>query len=189
MLTPLTFAITGLSKDKQVYSPVGTGFFVAPYTAITAAHVMHELWDQLEMPWHKGKYPRLTTEPAFFVAAVQQVDIRNPNLAAHWEITGAAPLAYTDIAFLHVVPRCPVSLAFPWPSAFPELQLLPPKRGSLLWSFGYPGATFKHKTGEAVIDLVIEPTLMWGEATGYFKHGRGSWSFPQFEVTMAFEPG
>ncbi|HYS54320.1 MAG TPA: hypothetical protein VER58_11220 [Thermoanaerobaculia bacterium] len=68
---------------------------------MTAAHVLRHLWDKLEMPWKQGKYPTNTVEPEFLVAAAQMVDIRGPDIAAHWEITGATPLDYTDIAFLN----------------------------------------------------------------------------------------
>lgn len=188
-MTALTFSIGGLSKDKQVYSALGSGFFVAPYTAVTATHVVRGLWDILEMPWRQGKYPKTSVEPAFFLAASQQVDRKNPFLAAQWEITGVTPLEFTDIAFLNLVPRNEVASKFFWPKPFPSLELLPPPKHERVWSFGYPGATYEHTPGKSVVDVSTEPTLIEGAVIGQHPQGRGSWRFPQFEVTCGFEPG
>jgi hypothetical protein len=189
LATSLTFALTGLSKDKQVYSALGSGFFVAPYTAVTAAHVLRGLWDNLEMPWKKGKYPKSTVEPEFYLAAIQQVDANNAYLSAQWEITGATPLQYTDVALLNVAPKNEVALNFIWPKLFPHVQLLPPEPNEEVWAFGYPGLEHGHVPGEDVIEVSAEPTLLTGEVVGVFPDGRGSWKFPQFEVTCPFEPG
>jgi len=187
--TPLTFGITGMSHDKQVYSALGSGFFVAPFTAITAAHVVRGLWDLLEMPWRQGQYPKHTVEGAFELAAVQQVDPNNSYLTAHWKITGATPLDYTDMAFLNLVPNDVVSNSFLWPKPFPELELIPPDLGSKIWSFGYAEAAYKHTAGEAVVEIEAQPKLMEGQVTGHYPHGRGTWMFPQFAVSCPFEPG
>jgi Trypsin-like peptidase domain len=186
---PLTFAVTGMSTDKQVYSVLGSGFFVAPFTAITAAHVVRGLWDLLEMPWKQGHYPKQTVEPCFELAAAQQVDPNNSYLTAHWKITGATPLGYTDIAFLNLVPNDPISEHFLWPAPFPALQLTPPELGSRIWSFGYAEAEYKHAPGSAVVDIEAQPKLMEGQVTGHYPHGRGTWRFPQFEVSSPFDPG
>jgi hypothetical protein len=188
-LNPLTFALTGLSKDKQVYSALGTGFFVAPYTALTAAHVVRGLWDKLEMPWKEGKYPNTSLEPEFYLAAVQQVHFSNELLAAHWEVTGVTPLSYTDIAFLNLVPKNEVAAQFLWPKPFPELELLPPPVGTSVWAFGYPDMTNTHTPGQEIVDFEAEPTLMGGEVTEHYSEGRAGWRFPQFHVTCPFEPG
>lgn len=58
-----------------------------------------------------------------------------------------------------------------------------------MWAFGYPGVSYKHTPGEAVVDITAEPTLIEGEIIGIHPEGRGSWTFPQFEVTCPFEPG
>ena len=50
LLTHLTFAIVGQSKDRQVASAPGSGFFVAPYVAVTARHVVEALWQELNLP-------------------------------------------------------------------------------------------------------------------------------------------
>jgi len=187
--TPLTFGVTGMSMDKQVYSALGSGFFVAPFTAISAAHVVRGLWDLLEMPWKQGQYPKQTIEASFELAAVQQVDPNNSYLTAHWKITGATPLDYTDIAFLNLVPNDPVSEHFLWPTPFPALELTLPELGSPIWSFGYAEAEYKHTPGKAVVDIEAQPKLMEGQVTGHYPHGRGTWRFPQFEVSSPFEPG
>jgi len=59
-----------------------------------------------------GKYPKGSVEAEFELAAVQQVDEKNSYLAAHWKITGATPLAHTDVAFLNLVPNCEVAKRF-----------------------------------------------------------------------------
>lgn len=189
LLTPLTFQITGLSKDREVFEPVGTGFFVAPYTALTAKHVGDALWDALEMPWKKGKYPKDTVEPEFFIAATQMVHIDRKEIVANWEVTGLTPCNQTDVAFLHVVPRNDIAMMLAWPDGFPELVFLPPPVGAEVWSFGYPGVKHDHKAGEAVVNVTSEPTLVAGEVVSHYQEGRASWRFPQFQVTMGFEPG
>ena len=189
LVMPLTFGVTGMSEDMQVYSALGTGFFVAPFTGVTAAHVVRGFWDKLEMPWKQGKYPKRPVEAAFELAAVQQVYQKNSLLVAHWSITGATPLDYTDIGFLNLVPKREVAEQFLWPKPFPELELLPPILGSKVWAFGYSGMTHSHTPGEAAVDITAEPTLTEGEVTGHFPLGRGTWRFPQFEVSCCFKPG
>ena len=185
----ISFSIAGLSKDKQVYAVLGSGFFIAPYTALTATHVVRASWDTLEMPWNKGKYPKTTKDPAYYLAASQQIHQKNEFFSANWEITGVSPLLFTDIAFLNLVPMNEVAAQFLWPKEFPELMLLPPSPKSRVWAHGYPGATHDHRPGESLITVTAEPTLIEGEVIADFQSGRGSWSFPQFEVTCPFEPG
>lgn len=187
--TPLTFVLAGLSKAQDVYAPMGTGFFIAPYLGVTAKHVGQGLWDELEMPWKRGKYPTQTVEPAFYVAASQMVDVARKDLVANWEVTGLTPLNLTDIEFLNLVPRNKVAAEMKWPAQFPRIELVPPPVGVEVWCFGYPGATHDHRPGESTVNLMTEPTLIGGEVLAHFDQGRGSWRFPQFQVSMPFEPG
>jgi len=141
------------------------------------------------MPWKQGKYPKQNVEAAFELAAVQQIDGDNSYLVAHWKITGATPLDYTDIAFLNLVPNDPISEKFLWPKPFPALDLVPPAPTEAVWAFGYTDFAYKHTPGEAVVDIEAQPKLMEGQVTGHYPHGRGTWRFPQIEVSCPFDPG
>jgi hypothetical protein len=56
VLRRLTFFVVGQSLDYEIVQPIGSGFFIAPYTAITAGHVVTAMWDELQMPWRRSKY-------------------------------------------------------------------------------------------------------------------------------------
>jgi len=136
VLRKLTFSIVGQSLDYEIVQPIGSGFFIAPYTAITAGHVVAAMWDELQMPWRRSKYPK-GNEAGFFAVLGHAPDAENPDETVEWLATSAATSAYTDIGFLHVVPKNEVAARFAWPQ-FPELELLPPARGERIAAFGYP---------------------------------------------------
>ncbi|SRR5713101_3720083 len=191
LLTPLSFAIIGQSTDRQVVASPGTGFFIAPYIAITAKHVVDALWKELNLPWNQ-KYPTVPKKSDFFVKPMQLLDIRKTqrDVVAVWEITSVTPSNYTDAAFLFVVPDNEVARMLQWPRGFPELQLEPPDVGSEIFAFGYPSSKFiDFEPGHTRIDFGGTPTLVRGEVTAMHKNGRGSWRFPQFETTAEFEHG
>lgn len=189
ILTPLTFAIVAQSNDCQLVSAPGSGFFIAPYTAITAKHVDFALWDELEMPWKKGRYPTTSVQPEYFMKPMQVVDIRNPNDVAVWEITGVTPCNHTDASFLHVVPDNAAAHRLQWASGFPELELLAPRVGEEVWAFGYPGSKLEHRPGESRIILNSIPTLVSGRVLEIFENGRPGWPWPAFRTDALFEPG
>jgi hypothetical protein len=191
LLAPLTFAIVGYSSDYTLVSPLGTGFFVAPYVAVTAKHVVEGLWRELALPWHQNRYPTKPrpVDDEFKVRLFQIVDPTAPWQLATWDATGTTRAGYTDIAFLNVVPENEVAERYRWPHGFPELQLVPPSAGANISSVGYPGMVPRFVPGKPgfVVDakLLVENGIMVED----HEEGRGSWRFPHFETTARFRHG
>src|SRR5436853_7024221 len=79
VLRRLTFSIVGQSLDCETVQPVGSGFFIAPYTAITAGHVVTSMWDELQMPWRRSQYPK-SNEPGFFAVLGHSPDADKPDM-------------------------------------------------------------------------------------------------------------
>jgi hypothetical protein len=90
----LTLTIIGQSIDHRVIETMGSAFFLAPYTAVTAAHVVDALWDQLRMPWEKGKYPKKAAENAFYAVMCHVPDPDRPDDLARWQATSAVKSCY-----------------------------------------------------------------------------------------------
>jgi outer membrane protein assembly factor BamB len=166
---------------------MGSGFFIAPYTVITAAHVVKALWDELRMPWERGHYPRTAVDRAFYVILGHVPDADRPETLARWQATSATPSAYTDIAFLNVVPVNNVAERLEWPS-FPELLLLSPEEGSTVASDGYPEVR-QEQISEGTVRVSPTSELTTGVVLATLNQGRGSWQFPQFQTSANFKHG
>ncbi len=190
LLAPLTFAIVGYTSDP-IISPLGTGFFIAPYVAVTARHVVEGLWRDLALPWNQDRYPTKPrpVEDEFRVRLFQIIDPTASWQLATWDVTGTTRAAYTDVAFLNVVPDNEVAERFRWPQGFLDLQLLPPAAGANVSSVGYPGMVSQYTPGKPgfVVDakLLVEDGIIIDN----YEQGRGSWRFPHFETTARFRHG
>jgi hypothetical protein len=189
LLAPLTFIIVGHSHDHHVVSPAGTGFFVAPYMAVTARHVAEALWKELALPWHQSKYPWRSVNPDFAVRLYQTIDPRHPDTVARWEVTGCTRAAYTNVAFLNVVPDNELAEQFTWPAGFRPLQLTSPPLGAKVSAVGYPKSMPNFVPGKPGYSVDVALTVEDGVVVKRHDRGRGSWRFPQFETTACWPPG
>lgn len=189
LLTPLTFLLVGHSHDHKIVSPAGTGFFVAPYVAVTAKHIAEALWKELALPWDQAKYPRRSINPDFVVRLYQIIDPRRPETVARWDVTGCTRAAYTDVAFLNVVPNNELAEQYQWPAGFRPLQLTSPPMGAKVSAVGYPRSRPEYVSGQPGYSVNVNLTVEDGVVINRHDRGRGAWRFPQFETTASWPPG
>lgn len=183
----LTLAIVGESLDHEVIQPIGSAFFIAPYTAVTAAHVVNALWDELRAPWERGRYPRKPVDRAFYAILGQIPDPDRPEEVAQWQATSAPTSAFGDIAFMNLVPTNPVAEQLKWPQ-FAELELLSPAVGEPIAAYGFPEVV-REEIREGVTKISATSKLSTGVVTNALPEGRGSWRFPQFETNAEVTHG
>ncbi len=185
--TQITLAIVGESIDHEVIQPLGTAFFIAPYTAMTAAHVVSSLWDELRAPWERGRYPRKTVDRAFYAILGNLPDLDRPEELAQWQATSAHKCEFGDIAFLNLVPTNQVAEKVSWPY-FPELELLPPNIGERISACGFPDVA-REEIRAGVTKVSVTSKISVGTVTDDLPSGRGSWRFPQFETNAEVDHG
>jgi hypothetical protein len=183
----VTLAVVGESLDHEVIQPVGSAFFIAPYTAMTAAHVVNALWDELRAPWERGRYPRKPVDRAFYAILAQIPDPDRHDEVAQWQATSAPTSAFGDVAFLNLVPTNDIAERLIWPQ-FPELELLPPAIGERLAVYGFPEVS-REEIREGVTKISARSKLSTGVVTDILTEGRGSWRFPQFETDALIAHG
>jgi hypothetical protein len=108
-------------------------------------------------------------------------------MIGEWHATSATTSAYTDIGFLHVVPKNEVAASFAWPQ-FPELELLPPTPGERVTAFGFP-EVHAEELPDRSVKVTSVARMKHGTVLTDFERGRGSWDFPQFETDAEFAHG
>jgi hypothetical protein len=187
LLNRITLGVIGQSIARDLIQPVGSAFFIAPYTVLTAAHVIFALWDELQPPWLRGRYPEGDGLGAFCVALANVPDLDHPEVIARWRALSLTASAYADLAFLHVAPDNRAAEEFAWP-AFPELMLLPPEVGVSVTTLGYPDVQID-ELSERTTAVTLTPRYTSGDVLANWEQGRGSWLFPQFETSASFEHG
>lgn len=120
--------------------PSGTAFFVGPWFAITAAHVLEDYSLRYD-----GRLPAYGETPSSFeILSFQVLDSGRGILPLRVHRLWFAPPL--DIAFLHMVPAAEYDAERPW--KVPALALLPPSVGDRITAFGYPGSRLIGGTGE-----------------------------------------
>jgi hypothetical protein len=173
--------------NHEVIVAMGSAFFIAPYTVVTAAHIVDGLWDELRSPHVRGRYPKHTVDRAFYALLGHIPDPDNPQTLARWQATSATKSAYTDIAFLNVVPVNETAERLNWPT-FPEILLVPPEERAAVAALGYPDVTHQ-ELSQGVVKFSMTSKLSTGIVTGAWANGRTSRYFPQFETNAEFTAG
>ena len=183
----LTLTIVGQSTDSQIIQPMGSAFFIAPYTAVTAKHIVDSLWDELRMHWERGKYPKGVVENAFFAVLSHAPDADYPDDLARWQATSAVKSRYTDIAVMNLVPVNPTAEQLVWPS-FADLMLTPPEIGSEIAAYGFPDVS-QEKLSDDRSRVSATSRLANGSVVALWEAGRGSFNFPHFETDAELDHG
>ncbi len=134
--------IAGTSERDLI--PMGTGVFCAPFVAITARHVIDEVFRKFE-----GCDPHRATGKLSFGA---QFAHRFGQRLINWDIMGYGYSPSIDIAALVLEPAEDMLPHFVW--QLPRFQAVPPKVGEIVTGFGYPRSTHRvAENGEAKIGL------------------------------------
>ncbi len=191
-LASVTCGMIGRSGDLQISSPSGTAVFIAPNLAITAAHVLHGYWNELQSEHLRGRYPRRTVQTEIYLDLFHGFDLER-QLSAWWTVTEVTPCPDTDLAFLHVFPGAgdEDAMAYSWPFGFPRLRLIPLHEAACLDMLGYPGSTTEMVENHPTPGFRYDAHFMHAHVTEVFpvRRDRGLINFPSFSFDVQTKPG
>jgi S1-C subfamily serine protease len=160
---------------------MGTAFFVAPYVALTARHVIDEIFDQFE-----GRSLLKVKGDTRFGLDLAHVD---PDVGLlKWTVRKYGYSQSIDIAVLILEPAKPLPARFAW--CRPQLSVLPPPNGSRLTAFGYPNT--RHRVDqEGIGRIVVDPRLSTGTVLEIHREyrDRSMLPFPCLHTDARFDPG
>lgn len=121
-----------ISDDAgQELLPLGSGFFVAPYIALSARHVI----DEIAKRFHGCTLPEIKDELAFGI----DFAVLHPQYGLmKWAVMGYGYTSTVDVVALLVEPRDPVQLpeGFKW--ELPTLSFAQAVEGEEISALGYP---------------------------------------------------
>jgi hypothetical protein len=171
--------------------------FVAPGIAITARHVVRDLFRT--DPWRAedllARAPGLIQMP-HNLALFQMTDAsRDSAPAATWSVTNTWDGSFADLALIEAVPdnRFGHEMREEMQNLFPEWSLLPPPVGAQVVMFGVPDSHLV--VSETAWNFRGPFSCISTEVLNVFhlRHDRGLYSFPGFfvkgEVGHAFSGG
>jgi hypothetical protein len=191
-LSSVTCGIIGRSTDLLTSSPSGTAVFIAPNLAITAKHVLHGYWDELQSEHLRGRYPRRTVQTEIYLDLFHGFDLEAQR-SSWWTVRDVTPCPDTDVAFLHVFPSAndPAAMSSGWPFGFPKLRLLPLHQEACLDMLGYPGSKAEIVEGHSTPRFRYDARFMHAHVTGVFplRRDRGFINFPSFSFDIRTKGG
>jgi hypothetical protein len=191
-LASVTCGMIGRSGDLAISSPSGTAVFIAPNLALTAAHVLHGYWDELQSEHRRGRYPRRTIQTDIYLDLFHGFDLE-AELSAWWTVTEVTLCPDTDLAFLHVFPSDgdEDALSYPWPFGFPKLRLVPVHEAACLDMLGYPESKTEIVAGHPTPGFRYDAHFMHAHVTDVFpsRRDRGMINFPSFSFDVQTKPG
>jgi trypsin-like peptidase len=159
-ITEIALMIAGIRDD--VVLPLGSGFFIAPYIAVTAKHVVEEFHRQFgpatEMPKNK------TVAIDYRILAVQYPRRAEGNA---WRVVQLVSSSYHDICFLHLAPENESALAYRFDQTI-RLKFNPPAVGEYIAAFGYPSSAAKSVDANTLL-IHTNPTTSAGVVTRVFE--------------------
>ena len=195
--TTLTCGVVGHCDDADgvpVARVGGFGIFVAPCQAITARHVVRDLFktdpnraDDL-LKKDRGYF-----STPHSCALFQASDVRNATAttAATWAVTRTWDPSITDICLLEAAPDNPLGHEMPtrMRRMFVEWSLLPPPVGSRVEMFGVPltEVTISDNDWNIRFPFVLQQAVV--SEVFDIRHDRGQYSFPGFRVDQPVDPG
>jgi Trypsin-like peptidase domain len=178
----VTIPLLATRNGQELYSS-GTAFFIAPWLALTAKHVVEDFLERFD-----GHADLDTDRNATFnLLSFQVIDEGKSVLPL--SVTRIWTNSPSDIAILQVAPSGPFDNDRRW--KLPRLRVLPPDVGSRIWGFGYPNATVKMPKDDKNAAWIVNPATTVGEVKAiHFEH-RDSvrMPFPSFQVNARFDGG
>lgn len=181
IITELAIPLIGMKNGGEEL-PSGTAFFIAPWFAITASHVILDYM----LRYDGRKAPQGELPSTFELVSFQVLNAGNTLLPLRvHRVWFSEPL---DIAFLHVVPAAECDPNRRW--IVPILDLLPPERGERVSAFGYPRSVItNNSSGKRV--LAQRPSTAVGEVTElHLEHrDRAMMPYPCFRTNSRFVGG
>lgn len=177
--------VAGHASDTQDTDllPWGSAFFVAPYLALTARHVI----DEIAQKFHGCLIHQITGDIAFGI----DFGVQHPRYGLmRWEVTGYGYTPTIDITALIVKPREPATLpdGFTW--HLPTLSLAQPLIGLPITALGFPQSSHR-LDADGNAKIVIKPHESKGLVTQVYDLARDRAMLPHpcFEATARFDGG
>jgi len=164
----------------------GSGAFVAPGIAITARHVVRDLFRT--DPWRAddllARAPGLIQMP-HNLALLQMTDAsRDSAPAATWAVTNTWDGLFADLALVEAVPdnKFGHSMRESMQGYFLEWSLLPPPKGTKVVMFGVPDASLVISDTEWNFRGPFSSLSTEVLDVFHLRHDRGLYAFPGFLV-------
>jgi hypothetical protein len=183
---------------KRITRVGGSGIFIAPFQALTARHVTHELFntdpmrgDDLKMRVRnaqedKGSVYFETPHSSILYQAM----FTTPPRPLLWHVRHTWDSSVTDISLMEVFAEGDEAAGMEHKmTGFFELALLPPPVGAHVIMLGYPLANIESNNGLMKLDLKY--VSQEGEVTDVYAPYRdqGMYSFPCFRVDKPVNHG
>lgn len=193
---PLVFGIFGHGDDDagSVVTRVGgSGVFVAPCYAITARHVVRDLFNT--NPARADDLRRKTSGYEYlphWSGLFQVSEVRNPAAPpALWGVTRMWDATVTDICLLEAAPDGELATQRMNASrtSFAEWSLLPPPVGALVEMVGFPSSRVTLSEGSSRFAFPFTVQRAWVHEVFEVRRDRGMYSFPCFSVNQAIDHG
>jgi len=190
----LTCALVGhLGEDDKEPRVGGSGFFVAPGWAVSARHVVHDLF--LTYPYYDRRLlnrPLGDVKPRHHIALLQtpRPDL-DKTLAASWTVSCTWDYLVADLALIEANPDNQLGheTADKMSDLYFEWSLLPPNPGETVEMCGVPSASLS--TSEKQWNFTGQHVHAQAQVTEVFStiHRKGYTEFPGFVVAHPVEHG
>ncbi len=163
--------------------PWGSAVLIAPGLALSATHVLHDLWDHLDAA---GSW--VNTEQATF--AIQALQYIPGTVDARlWHVVTAFHSDAVDIAVLQLVPHDDLPVGYGWP--FVTMDVAPPDVGTDVQALGFPESEVQHSDGVGGWVLQHQPAGSVGKVIQVFPLFRDDTKlhYPSFEMDLEVKGG
>lgn len=178
----LTLAIVG-GRPGEEPCPWGSAVFIGPGIALSATHVLHDLWNHLDSPedWVH------TEQATFAVQAIQYAE--GENNARLWHIERAFHSDAIDIVILQLVPDHDLPGGYDWP--YLTLDVAHPEVGTEVQAFGFPESDVRFIAEAGGWVLEHQPAGSIGKVTQVFPLFRDNAKlhYPSFEMDLEIKGG
>lgn len=172
----------GASYQNKIFYASGTAVIIGPGLAITAQHVIADLFRKFE--GSDMNFPANSEIGGSFHLQLIQI-IKSGKSALIWNVTRLWSSIYTDIAVLRLSPHTKEAQNYKWKS--PSIDLIPPNVGEEVACFGYRNPSLS-KDGEE-IEWGVDPRTSIGQVQEihYEKRDSVRLNFPCFRTNARFD--
>lgn len=183
------FAVVLVGDDGTTMRASGSGVLIGRCLAVTAKHVIEDLWRNLSgnSRAFAGTQP-LTAD--FRILALQFLSSRD-DLAV-WTVESVWGSGHSDLAILALAPLSLNALSYEFPRQL-ALRVSAPPEGSIVAAFGFSGSLVEAVSREPNLRLTwgLNPATTQGPVLNVFevRRGRSLLNFPCFEINARFEGG
>lgn len=183
------FLLIGVDGDNAV--PQGSGFFVAPGLAMTARHVVHQMWKGFQLYEGFNNFPgrKIEVEGNFGAVALQFVG--EDQQQAIWHVEKAWVSDHTDAAFLNLKPQNETAKQYKWEHQL-VLSMYEPMKQQKIEAYGFPKSLVEKQTSPTLFPTWrLTPVTIESSVTDVCpkRHSRGFVDFPVIETDAVFENG